>query len=162
MEKGPLSYQLTEAPGCLHLKNGDSINGRIDTVAGIYMVSARVTDALGNTDQQTFQVLAEDTLFSSLSVKRPLMESTAYPNPFSSATMIEFDLEKDMTVSAEISSLSGVIVASLLKNASMVHGRHSIFWDGTDGAGKRMPNGTYLCRIIGNSQQTVILKIVKV
>jgi subtilisin family serine protease len=75
------------------------------------------------------------------------------PNPFAGRTRIGYDLTRESTVQLRILDVSGRIV-----RATPAHfensGPHEFLWDGTDGAGSRVPPGMYFyeLRVNGASQ----------
>ncbi len=84
-----------------------------------------------------------------------------YPNPFNPKTTIDFSLPKASTVSLRVFDLRGRAVKTLL-DESRPAGRHSIVWDGTDGAGQRVASGSYVYRIeAGEFRQDRKLTLIK-
>ena len=80
---------------------------------------------------------------------------SSYPNPFTPALHgdchITFVLEADAQVSAEIYTLTGERVVSLLQATPLGAGLHDdLRWDGRNGAGDMVRNGTYLLRLVVN------------
>jgi PKD repeat protein len=74
------------------------------------------------------------------------------PNPFAGTTTIEFDLPRPGRVSVGIYTVSGRAVTTLLEGRSRA-GHHTLFWDGTDVAGLRVPPGPYVLRIDCGTEQ---------
>jgi hypothetical protein len=73
--------------------------------------------------------------------------SRNYPNPFNSATVIEYRLQQDAVVSVNIYDILGRQVETLLAETAQPAGQHSIIWN----AGE-FPSGIYLYGIrIGES-----------
>ncbi|MBN1998261.1 T9SS type A sorting domain-containing protein [candidate division KSB1 bacterium] len=66
----------------------------------------------------------------------------AYPNPFNSNTTIQFQLAAPSRISLDIFNMTGQIVKNLA-NGYQAEGRHSLKWDGTDGAFRVVPSGVY-------------------
>jgi hypothetical protein len=78
-----------------------------------------------------------------------------YPNPFNSATRIDFSVTRGIGAEVEIFDLTGRRVFSRnLEDARP--GNHSILWDGRADNGLSLPSGVYLCRV---SQQTQIAAV---
>ena len=78
---------------------------------------------------------------------------SSYPNPFTPALHgnchITFVLAAEAQVSAEIYTLTGEPVVSLLHGAPLGAGLHDdLRWDGRNGAGDLVRNGTYLLRLV--------------
>lgn len=65
-----------------------------------------------------------------------------YPNPFSSQTTIDFEIENEAAVSIFIADILGKNVATLSKKEQMYKGRHQIDFDGSN-----LPTGIYYCTI---------------
>jgi hypothetical protein len=74
-----------------------------------------------------------------------------YPNPFVAgreATHITFYLPETAHVTAEVYTLAGDRVVRLLESASLPAGLHdTLRWDGRNGDGQWVRNGTYLLRL---------------
>ncbi len=70
------------------------------------------------------------------------------PNPFNSATAIEFDIDKNLDSPANLSiyDLNGKKIRTLAKNIS-AQGRYSVIWNGKDAVGADVPSGTYLLKL---------------
>jgi len=65
-----------------------------------------------------------------------------YPNPFNPATLIKYDLPKDVSVTVKIYDLLGKEVAVLLNNEFKYAGRHQLNWNASNYA-----SGMYIYRI---------------
>jgi hypothetical protein len=72
--------------------------------------------------------------------------SSAYPNPFSSMTTIDYTLDRPGRTTAEIFSISGLPVRKLA-DCEESPGKHSLSWDGKNDRGTSMPPGIYFCRL---------------
>ena len=73
----------------------------------------------------------------------------SYPNPFGpSATTatIEFETVTPGIVSVDVYDVCGRMVRSVVRSELPAH-QYRLSWDGTDNAGRRMPCGTYFCRV---------------
>jgi flagellar hook assembly protein FlgD len=64
-----------------------------------------------------------------------------FPNPFSSSTMIEYEIENTATVNLSVYNHLGQRVAVLL-NERQGAGKHTVAWDA-----KGLPEGIYYCRL---------------
>jgi hypothetical protein len=71
---------------------------------------------------------------------------TAFPNPFNSATEIQFDLPVSGLVSLDVLNLMGQTV-STLKNEILPAGHHAILFDANG-----LTSGVYLCRLTTGSE----------
>jgi len=110
-----------------------------------------------------FTGLDEDTS----GILRIALES--FPNPFDDRTVIKYALCQPSAIRIVIYNLSGQEVATLVNEYQGV-GRHTITWDATDDAGRRVPSGTYFLRLTirpareghtgsGTCQQTATRKV---
>lgn len=62
-----------------------------------------------------------------------------YPSPFSTKTVIEFDLKKEQTVSLYVYDITGRLVSVLLENETKLAGKNQVVFDGSN-----MREGIYL------------------
>jgi hypothetical protein len=74
------------------------------------------------------------------------------PNPFVGSTEIEFSVARAGSIEAEIVSVDGRHVRTLVDNY-VTPGRHRMTWDGCDDAGRRVAGGLYVCRANFGSEQ---------
>jgi len=77
----------------------------------------------------------------------------AHPNPFSSATTLDFNVAERSVVHIEIFDIKGNLVRTLV-NESLEAGPYPVTWDGTNAAGEPMPNGAYIARMSAGSFTT--------
>jgi hypothetical protein len=68
------------------------------------------------------------------------------PNPMYGQAQVLFDLPESAVVRLALYDATGRFVRTLI-NGPRVEGSHAIDWDGTDEAGRPVPNGVYFCRI---------------
>ncbi len=87
-----------------------------------------------------------------------------YPNPFNSATTIEYNLQKSSKVILKIYNTLGQEVRTLIDKFQS-YGIKSVVWDGMDNSGKKVSSGVYVYRIQseaddwpGKSKKLLILK----
>jgi hypothetical protein len=76
----------------------------------------------------------------------PLALHQNHPNPFNPATRIGFTLTRESRVMLEVFDVAGKRIKTLV-DRSMVAGRHSEMWDGTDNNGNPVPSGIYIYRL---------------
>ena len=69
-----------------------------------------------------------------------------FPNPFSDATVISFELPEEGMVSLEVFDTQGRNVQTLL-DENRAAGPHQIKWDGRDAKGSALPAGVYFYRL---------------
>jgi hypothetical protein len=82
----------------------------------------------------------------------------SYPNPSSEQTIIEFDVEKQSRVVIDICTLNGQTINQLV-NREMDSARHSVVWKTTNGQGRQVPPGIYLCRMLIDNQLVQTIKM---
>ena len=66
-----------------------------------------------------------------------------YPNPFFPSTTISFKMSQTGNVTMKIYNENAEHVRTLINEARLNSGGHSIIWDGTTGGGMRVLSGTY-------------------
>jgi len=86
----------------------------------------------------------------------------ASPNPFSSATMFSFVLNRQANVSLTVHDLQGNTIKSLLRG-NYPEGLYNAGWTGTDASGKQVENGVYIIRLtvddkIIRNEKVVLIK----
>ena len=68
------------------------------------------------------------------------------PNPFSSTTVISFELDQNSHVSLIVYDLSGREVRTLA-DSERTSGLNSVVWNGSNNSGESVPTGTYIIRL---------------
>jgi hypothetical protein len=126
---------------------------------GDYTIEVKAWDVFNNfsNEESFFTVVNSDELV--------IRDVYNYPNPFSSNTTFTFqqNLTQPIDVKINIYTIAGRMVQQIEeKNLNEKFVR--IYWDGTDGDGDRMANGTYLYKLIvstadGQFNQSVIGKM---
>ena len=85
----------------------------------------------------------------------------ATPNPLREQTMLRFALDQPQRVSLEILDVAGREVRRLADGA-MQAGEHAVLWDGRDAAGRLVPQGIYLQRLLteraADSQKILVVR----
>lgn len=84
---------------------------------------------------------------------------TIQPNPFSRATTVRFALPRPVTLRLDVFDLLGRRVRTLA-DGEYPAGEHGIPWDGTDGDGRAVLPGVYLCRMVAGpyrAQRTMVV-----
>jgi flagellar hook assembly protein FlgD len=71
-----------------------------------------------------------------------LLQVAARPNPFSTATRVEFSLPGAGTARIAVHDVRGRRVRTI-SDGVMTAGSHEVFWNGADDAGRRLPHGVY-------------------
>jgi hypothetical protein len=80
-------------------------------------------------------------------VPKPFRIVSVSPNPFNPATAIHFTLPAEMTVTAEIWSVTGAKVRVLAHDTRFGAGNNRIEWDGRTDQGTAAASGIYFVRI---------------
>ena len=75
------------------------------------------------------------------------------PNPFNSATMIEYTLPEDSDVKVEILNILGQNINTIV-NEFKFSGTHSVRWDCKDISGNDVPAGSYFYKITAGDYET--------
>jgi hypothetical protein len=86
-----------------------------------------------------------------------------HPNPFNPITTIDYSVPAGLPldVRIQIYDARGGLVYTLVQETK-VPGDYSVVWDGSDGAGRRVSSGTYLCRMrAGHFAQTRKMVLLK-
>ena len=65
-----------------------------------------------------------------------------YPNPFSSTTLVPYELRTQTDIQVTIYDILGRVVRNIAAGAQSA-GTHSLRWDGSDNAGRRVASGIY-------------------
>ncbi len=85
----------------------------------------------------------------------------AYPNPFSPATTIAFELSQPERVTIMVFDVAGRKVRTL-QDGMMGAAQHVVRWSGLDDAGQRVAPGVYFCRLVaGKVVQTTRLSLMR-
>ena len=74
-----------------------------------------------------------------------------YPNPFSSNTVISYELFNRGMVTINIYDLKGSLVKTLVNEPQSV-GPHEVIWNGTNHSNREMPNGVYFYHVRTNDK----------
>ena len=84
-----------------------------------------------------------------------------YPNPFNPLTQIDFYLPQPSQVEISVFNLLGQQVINLMSSPVQA-GLHSVEWDGTDCAGRRVASGVYFYRLttptLSETRKMILLK----
>ncbi|MBM4399587.1 MAG: carboxypeptidase regulatory-like domain-containing protein [Candidatus Cloacimonetes bacterium] len=85
----------------------------------------------------------------------------ASPNPFRGKTSITYSLMQNQPVNIEIYSITGQLISKISKSDSK-SGLNTLSWNACDKAGKPLPSGVYICRMITNgttySRKLILLR----
>ena len=72
-----------------------------------------------------------------------------YPNPFNPRTNIQFDLPRASHVSLAVYDLAGRRLRTLVDEVRPA-AMHTVVWDGSDDAGRRVASGVYYYRLVSD------------
>ncbi|HEX5315315.1 MAG TPA: FlgD immunoglobulin-like domain containing protein, partial [Candidatus Kapabacteria bacterium] len=113
--------------------------------AGVWVITAAVTDASGNTD-----TLQQRFIVSNVNGIEHVMN---YPNPFKEKTDFTFVLKSDAAADMKIVvyTIAGRKIRTLIPT-DLHAGLNMIEWDGRDERGNDVADGTYLYRVIINGK----------
>lgn len=93
-------------------------------------------------------------------VPRVFAARLAGANPSRGSTTVQFDLPAPRRVSVALFGVDGRLVRRLI-DGERGAGRHTAYWDGADGEGRRVRSGMYFARITAGESQAS-LRIVRV
>jgi hypothetical protein len=71
----------------------------------------------------------------------------ATPNPGTNEVVLRYELLSPQTASLEIFNVSGAVIRRLVAGSQQA-GHHTVLWDGRDDAGRDVPSGVYVARIV--------------
>lgn len=87
-------------------------------------------------------------------VPRGFQLSSAYPNPFSTSTTLDYSIAQSSQIKVEVFNVLGQRVRNLYDDLQEA-GKHQMTWDGKDDWGRPMASGTYFYRMqIGENGYT--------
>jgi len=79
---------------------------------------------------------------------------TAAPNPFNPLTVLSFEVPSAGFASLEILDVRGRRVARPV-HGELTAGEHQVRWEARDEAGRALPSGVYLARLVSGEMSTV-------
>ena len=84
-----------------------------------------------------------------------------YPNPFTLATAISYQLSSAGRIRLKVYNIAGQAVKTLIDQEQPA-GRHQVRWDGRDHTGQRAAAGIYFCRLAARdksiTRKMIVLK----
>ena len=84
-------------------------------------------------------------------VPTALVLGAAYPNPFNPSTSLSFDLPTSEHVRLAIHDARGRLVGTVFDGRRPA-GRHTFRWAGLDDAGRPLPSGLYIARLVTDDE----------
>lgn len=73
-----------------------------------------------------------------------------YPNPFSTSTAINVNVENNGFYTLSVYDVQGNLVKNVI-SGNLNAGMNNFVWDGTDAAGNKVQSGMYIYRLVGNN-----------
>ena len=122
----------------------------LDLDGDVDIVNIQFNDSSGGFSENPVTGVAEESgLPASFSLHN-------YPNPFNSATVIQFSLRKAAEdLSVLIYNTKGQLVKTLFFGRHVPPGIHEVRWQGTDEHGRSAPSGVYCCVMKAGSRRKV-------
>jgi hypothetical protein len=129
---------------------------------GTYTVSLTILTEQGLMTETKVDYIHFNPVAVSDPLDTPLLRDlTHYPNPFSNASTVVFQLRDASPVSVDVFNARGQLVRTLFAG-DKPSGEHHFSWDGRDDSGQRLPRGVYLYRIsagtVSIGGKTLLLK----
>jgi len=108
------------------------------------------TDSIGN-----YQLtVSSDAIISQNNLPDKFDLEQNYPNPFSSSTIIPYEINKHTKVNLTIYDLLGREVRKIDVGIKPV-GTYKVFWDGRNNVGQKVATGIYIYRLEANGESKV-------
>ena len=106
---------------------------------------AEMNEMVSNLSPEEIRSHNQTQLNFAVKPNAPLNTISNYPNPFNGTTTIEFNLEKEQSVSLKVFDLTGKTIATLLENETKSKGRNQVVFDGNN-----LSEGVYFYSIESN------------
>lgn len=87
-------------------------------------------------------------------VKKPSLNATDYPNPFSNYVTFNINLNTSSELSVIIYNMQGIAVKTFT-NKKVSAGNYTFTWNGMGDAGNTLANGVYYCKLVADKNMTV-------
>lgn len=144
---GTIRTQNASGQACCQSIGQDAVAGWVlSTVGDGFGSFAATTGEIGTPGEYDPSSCAGCSTSGVSPVAHELALGIATPNPFVTHTRVAFTLAREGRVRLAIHDLSGREVRRLADGA-FAAGAHEAVWDGTDGAGRRLPAGLYFVRL---------------
>jgi hypothetical protein len=159
---GPMLAAAARAPWIVVDTGTFTGNGVVDTLhwdtssfaGGLYLMEVVTIDDMGFECRDIrlagIPTHTVDSDLPGLGMKTMLRGS--YPNPFNPTTTIEYSLARDAKVTLAIYDVAGRRVRTLISGKMTVAGVHTVSWDGTNDAGRRLASGVYFANFLAEGQ----------
>ncbi|MGH1365981.1 MAG: LamG-like jellyroll fold domain-containing protein [Calditrichia bacterium] len=123
-----------------------SVNGNHGDLVGDALLGGGITGIIGTSEDR---------------VPGRIVLAQNFPNPFNPETTIRFQLKNSTDVRLEVFNTLGQKVATLVDSKHNA-GEHTIVWDATNSAGRKVASGLYLYRLTAEgfvqTRKMVVLK----
>jgi hypothetical protein len=121
-----------------------------DTPSDSCLVRVRAYDPSGNqgTDISNAVFIISDVGVAEMKVNRgrPTVLGLSLANPFRGKAVVKLALPQSGHTAVDVYDITGSLMANIY-SGYLESGYHSIPWDGTNGDGKRLPEGVYFLRL---------------
>jgi flagellar hook assembly protein FlgD len=111
---------------------------------GVYTLTLSITDVLGNNPSSRSITVSIDT-------KKPTASASVYPTSFNptlgQTTRLGYTLSENCYVTIRVYNGAGSLARTLVNNALVSSGAHSVTWNGKTSSGTKLPLGTYTFRL---------------
>lgn len=167
-------YHAMEGREEFIINSGNPISGKIAVIVNLYDYQNIVfdtnspcghswltepnrpwTDALGRgvIGSAAIELLLENLIVDSEDeqIPAPVLQLSNYPNPFSGATTLSFELKSPQKVRMAIYNIRGQKLVDIL-DENLASGSHRIDWNGMDASGRAVSSGIYFCRLDAGGQ----------
>ncbi len=144
---GNISFQVVNNSRCLeHINHYQVLNAETGEYVNGNLFAGNIDFAVVKLNSTEDPEIPES---SNLNLK-----INNYPNPFNPVTIIKFSLPKKSEVELTIYNIKGQKVKTLLKS-HLLHGEHSIVWDGKDMNEKPVSSGIYFTKLKAGNKKIV-------
>lgn len=152
-EGGPLSYIWDFGDGSPPVFGQVSVCHSF-SYPGSFAAGVQVTDERGAYDFEFITITVTSTSGVNDIPPARFARDTSRPNPFSTSTVVGFELPHSARMRLTVFDTAGRSVRVLV-DEDRPAGRHAVVWDGTDGKGARVASGVYFFRMeAGKFRQT--------
>lgn len=157
-------YAFNAATGDIlwQFASGGSVNSGAAVVNGVVYWGSGYTSLGGSAGTHLYAFTVASLKNASLgdnytrpneSLKQFVLEQ-AYPNPFTTATMIRFGIPEAGKVTLQIYNSAGEQVKTLV-DGNMSAGFHQVTWDATDNNGSEISSGIYFYRLTSGKHSQI-------
>ncbi len=153
-------FSATDFPQGMQITSDGIFSGIPLEVGETWDITFIATDYASIFSSKTIQFLALSTGISDISnnIKINLI---GYPNPSSGNVTVSFELENDEFASLSIFNLNGQKICTLIPEAKLERGKHSVVWNCEDDNGNSLPIGIYY-GVLSSEAYTKSVKLVLV